>query len=111
MDGQSVSRERLEQLLPAAYDNYQLLVTALDLMVHNRIETIRQLNQIAEELDKRHLLGNIVKVAGSATGILGAAAAATGVALTPLTLGFGLVLTAGGAAVPPSDHSQHWELT
>jgi hypothetical protein len=99
MDGQSVSRERLEQLLPAAYDNYQLLVTALDLMVHNRIETIRQLNQIAEELDKRHLLGNIVKVAGSATGILGAAAAATGVALTPLTLGFGLVLTAGGAAV------------
>ena len=99
MDGQSVSRERLEQLLPAAYDSYQLLVPALDLMVNNRIETIRQLNQIAEALDKRHQLGNIAKVAGSATGILGSTVAAIGVALTPLTLGFGLVLTAGGAAV------------
>ncbi|CAI7988698.1 hypothetical protein GBAR_LOCUS38 [Geodia barretti] len=87
MDGKSVSRERLEQLLPAAYDSYQLLVPALDLMVHNRIETLRQLNQIADALDKRHRLGNIAKVAGSATGILGSAAAAAGVALTPLTLG------------------------
>ena len=101
MDGrsQSVSRERLEQLLPAAYDSYQLLVSALDLMVQNRIETLHQLNQIADALDKRHGLGNIAKVAGATTGILGSAAAAIGVALTPLTLGFGLVLTVGGAAV------------
>ena len=105
MDGQ-VSRERLEQLLPAAYDNYQLLLPALDLMVHNRIETLRHLNQIAY---KRHRLGNVAKVAGATTGILGSVAAATGVALTPMTLGFGLVLTAGGGRQLPA--SQHWELT
>ena len=91
--------ERLEQLLPVAYDNYQLLVPALDLMVHRRIETLRLLNEIADALDKRHRDGNIVKVAGSATGVVGSATAATGLALAPFTLGFGLVMLAGGAAV------------
>ena len=104
----SVSRERLEQLLPVAYDNYQLLLPALDLMVHNRIETLRHLNQIAY---KRHRLGNVAKVAGATTGILGSVAAATGVALTPMTLGFGLVLTAGGGGGRQLPASQHWELT
>ena len=98
-EGRSVSLERLEQLLPVAYDNYQLLVPALDLMVHRRIETLRLLNEIADALDKRHRDGNIVKVAGSATGVVGSATAAIGLASAPFTLGFGLVMLAGGAAV------------
>ena len=95
----SVSRERLEELLPVAYDSYQLLVLALELMVQNRIETLRQLHQIADALDKRHRQGNIVRAAGSATGVASSIVAALGVTLTPFTLGFGLVLVAGGATV------------
>ena len=92
----SVSLERLEQILPAAYDNYQMLVPALDLMVHLRIETLAQLNRIADALDRRHRDGNLVKAAGSATGVVGSATAAVGLALTPVTMGFGLVIMAGG---------------
>lgn len=94
----SVSLQRLEQILPAAYDNYQLLVPALDLMVHLRVETLSQLNHVASELDKRHHNGNIAKIVGSSVGVVGSATAAAGIALTPFTLGAGLFLTVGGAA-------------
>ena len=95
----SVSMERLEQILPAAYDSYQLLVPALNEMVHYRVETISQLNLIADALDKRHHTGNIVKVAGSATGTAGSAMAAAGAALTPFTGGLGVLLLSGGLVV------------
>jgi hypothetical protein len=95
----SVSLERLQQILPAAYDKYQLLVPALDLMVHYRVETISLLNEVAEDLQKRRRGGNLVKVAGSATGVVGSGMAAGGLALTPFTFGFGLLFMAGGAAV------------
>ena len=95
----SGSMERLQQLLPTAYDKYQLLVHALEQMVANRIETLSQLNRIADELDKRHRTGNIVKVVGTATGTAGTAVAAAGAALTPVSLGFGLAFVVGGAVV------------
>ena len=99
MAAKSVSRERLEQILPAGYNRYEQLVIALDLMVHNRIETISQLNSVADELDKRHRSGNIVKVVGAATGAAGGAAGAVGIAAAPLSFGIGLVFFAGGAIV------------
>ena len=95
----TVSMERLVEILPAAYDNYQLLVLALEQMVHYRIETLSQLNRIADELDKRHRVGNIVKVAGTATGTAGSAVAATAVALAPFTGGSTLVFMVGGGLV------------
>ena len=99
MAAKSVSRERLEQILPAGYNRYEQLVVALDLMVHNRIETISQLNSVADELDKRHRSGNIVKVVGAATGAAGSVAGAAGAAAAPFTFGIGLVFLAGGAIV------------
>ena len=95
----SVSLERLQQILPAAYDSYQLLVPALEHMIHCRIETLSQLNRVADELEKRRRGGNIVKVASSAVGLAGGAVAALGVAVTPVSMGFGLLVVAGGAVV------------
>ena len=97
--GGSVSLERLQQILPVAYDNYQLLVPAMELMLQYRIESLSQLNRVADEFEKRRRDGNIVKAVGSATGVLGSATAAAGAALTPFTLGAGLLLVAGGTAV------------
>ena len=95
----SVCLERLEQILPAAYDNYLQLVTSLDLMIYYRIDTLQQLNRVAAELDKRHHSGNIVKLVGSATGVVGSLTAAAGVALAPITMGAGMVLLISGTAV------------
>ena len=97
--GKSVSLERLEQILPAAYDNYKKLVPALELMIHYRIETLEQLHRIASELEKRRRGGNVVKLAASIAGVTGTAIATAGVALTPATLGAGLLIFAGGSAV------------
>ena len=96
----SVCLERLEQILPAAYSNYQLLVPALDLMIHYRIETIRQLNCVAKDLDERHRGGNIAKLVGSAAGIAGSTAAFAGAALTRTPFkGLGLVFIAAVASL------------
>ena len=89
---------RLEQILPAAYDSYQLLVPAMQLMLHHRVETLLQLNLIADELDKRHRQGNIAKLVGGGVGVIGSATALAGLALTPFTAGAGLLLVAGGTA-------------
>jgi hypothetical protein len=95
--GRSVSLERLQQILPVAYDNYQLLIPAMELMVQYRIESLSQLNRVAKGLKKRHRDGNIVQILGSATFMAGAGATAAGIVLAPL--GAGLLLMAGGAAV------------
>ena len=68
-------------------------------MIQYRIETLSQLNCVADQLEKRRREGNIVKVASSAVGVAGTATAAAGAALTPLTLGFGLLSFAGGATL------------
>lgn len=94
--GKSASLERLEQILPAAYGNYQLLVPALGIMVQYRIETLTQLHYVADMLDERHRKGNIAKVVGSATGLAGSATAASGVVLFPVTVGLAAPLVAGG---------------
>ena len=91
-----VSRERLQALLPTAYDNFQLLRPAMDHMVHLRVETISQLNNLARELDKRHRDVNIAKVVGSSVGVAGAAATGFGVALTPFTFGGSMLLLVPG---------------
>ena len=106
----SVCLERLEQILPAAYSNYQLLVPALDLMIHYRIDTVRQLNCVAKELDKRHHSGNIAKLVGSAAGIAGSTAAFAGAALTPF-MGLGLVVTLAGLPSRASEPLPRSELT
>ena len=95
----SVSLERLQQILPAAYHRYRELVPALELMIQYRIETLSQLNHVADQLEKRRRGGNVVKVVSSAVGIAGTATAAAGAALTPVTLGFGLAILAGGATL------------
>ena len=97
--GKSVSLERLEQILPAAYDKYQLLVPALELMVHHRIETLKQLNYVADKLDERRHKGNVAKVVGAAVSVTGSATAAVGAAASPFTLGAGLFLVVGGATL------------
>ena len=93
----SPSMARLEQILPAAYDSYQLLVPAMQLMLQYRVETLSQLNLIANELDKRHRRGNIAKLVGCSVGVIGSATAAGGIALTPFT-GAASLLIAGGTA-------------
>lgn len=95
----SVSMARLEQVLPAAYDNYQLLVPAMELMLQYRIETVSQLNRIADELDKRHRQGNIAKIVGSSAAVIGSVTALAGVALTPFAAGPGALLIVGGTGV------------
>ena len=94
-----MSLERLEQILPAAYDNYQLLVLALQLMVNHRIETLEQLNYVANKLDERHRKGNIAKLVGSLAGMAGSGIAATGVVLSTVTVGAATPVIAGGVAL------------
>lgn len=95
MEAKSISLERLEQILPAAYDNYQLLVPSLELMLHRRIVTLQELNRVANELDRRHKRGNVAKVVSSGVGLAGSAAAATGIALAPFTAGVSAPVSAG----------------
>lgn len=104
MDGvkRSVSMERLEQILPAAYDNYQRLVPALEHMIHLRVETLSQLNGVADELDKRHRQGNIAKLVGSGVGVIGSATALAALAMTPFTAGTSLLIAGGAAGVATS---------
>lgn len=93
---EQVSPKKLERILTAAYDKYKLLVPALELMIHYRIETLRQLNDVANKLDKRHRSGNIGRLVGAATGLAGTGVAATGVVLSPFTAGAAAPLIAGG---------------
>ena len=100
----SISLERLEQILPAAYDNYQLLVPSLEQMLKYRIDTLLELNRVADELDRRHKKGNVAKVVSSGVGLAGSAAAAAGIALAPFTAGVSAGVTVaiigvGGATV------------
>ena len=94
----SFSMARLEQILPAAFNSYQLLVPAMQSMLHHRFETLSQLNQIADELDKRQRQVNIAKLVGGGVGVIGSATAAAGVALTPFTAGAASFLIGGGIA-------------
>ncbi|CAN0126600.1 unnamed protein product [Lampetra fluviatilis] len=64
-----------------------------------RIEVLKMLASMIVELKIRARDGNISKVAGSSTGIVGGALAITGLALIPVTFGASLGLTIAGTVM------------
>ena len=95
----AVSAARLSHLVRGSYDCYQELHTELKKLVEYRKETIRVLNEIAEQLDKVHKDVNIAKMTGSTVGIVGGATAIVGAALIPVTMGVSTILVGVGSGV------------
>ena len=92
-----VCAARLSHLVRGSYDRYQELDTELKKLVECRKETIRVLNEIAEQLDKVHKDVNIAKMTGSTVGIVGGAIATVGAALIPFTVGVSTILVGVGS--------------
>ena len=95
----SLSRQKLNRLLPRSYSSYTELVVEVKKLMRYRAETIQQLNWVADELDERHRDVNIAKLVGSGAGVIGAGIAGFGIVITPITLGAGAIVAVAGGAV------------
>ncbi|CAI7988696.1 hypothetical protein GBAR_LOCUS37 [Geodia barretti] len=93
----SVSRQKLDGILPESYADYTKLVAEFEKLMEYRAETISAMNSVADELDRRHRDTNIAKIVGSSVGVLGAVAGAVGgvgLALVPFTAGLSATVAA-----------------
>ena len=93
----SVSRQKLDGILPESYAKYTELVAELEKLMEYRAETTSAMNSVADELDRRHRDTNIAKIVGSSVGVLGAVAGAVGgvgLALVPFTAGLSATVAA-----------------
>ena len=90
----------LDYLLLSVYECSERLAKDIQRLHYVRQYTLAQLYGIIEELDKHHFNVNISKLVGSSVGIAGGVLSVLGIALSPVSLGTSLVLTAigGGAA-------------
>ena len=98
----SVSRKKLNKLLPESYATYTELVEEMEKMVEYRAETIERMNSVANELGRRHHETNIAKLVGTSVSILGTAGAAVGsvgLALVPFTAGLSATVAAVGGGI------------
>ena len=98
----SVSRKKLNKLLPESYATYTELVEEMEKMIEYRAETIERMNSVANELDRRHRDTNIAKLVGTSVGVLGTAGAAVGgvgLALAPFTAGLSATVAAVGGGI------------
>ena len=99
----SVSRQKLDRILPESYAKYTELVAELKKLMEYRAATTSAMKSVADELDRRHRDTNIAKIVGSSVGVLGTVAGAVGgvgLALVPFTAGFSatVALFAGGVS-------------
>jgi hypothetical protein len=83
-------RQELDKLLVNSYETYVELVKELKQMMEYRAETIKEMNSVADKLDRRRRDANIVRLAASTSSVLGAAGVVLA-ALAPVT---------GGASAP-----------
>ena len=98
----SVSRQKLDGILPESYADYTKLVAEFEKLMEYRAETISAMNSVADELDRRHRDTNIAKIVGSSVGVLGAVAGAVGgvgLALVPFTAGLSATVAAVAGGV------------
>ena len=79
------------QFLVNSYETYVELVKELKQMMEYRAETIKEMNSVADKLDRRRRDANIVRLAASTSSVLGAAGVVLAIALAPVT---------GGASAP-----------
>ena len=84
-------RQELDNLLVNSYETYVELVKELKQMMEYRAETIKEMNSVADKLDRRRRDANIVRLAASTSSVLGAAGVVLAIALAPVT---------GGASAP-----------
>ena len=84
-------RQELDNLLVNSYETYVELVEELKQMMEYRAETIKEMNSVADKLDRRRRDANIVRLAASTSSVLGAAGVVLAIALAPVT---------GGASAP-----------
>ena len=93
-------RQELDKRLLTSYDTYVELVKELRQMMEYRAETIAQMNTVANALDRRRREANMVRLAASGTGVLGAAGVVLAVVFAPVTGGVSAPLgLAAGAAM------------
>ena len=86
-DAREAWNQKKNRLMLEASESYEDFLDELDLMKQYRADSVKVLNSVADEIDKRRLEVNIAKLVGASVGVLGAAVAATGVALVPFTGG------------------------
>ena len=100
------SRTGNKQLNFRSYSEMEKLLTTLrELIVKSRlwyverINTVRILRELADDILKHHFNVNVAKIAGSSSAIGGFALIATGFALAPFTFGSSVILSAVGGAL------------
>ena len=97
-DAREAWNQKKNKFMLEASGSYENFLDEFDLMKRYRADSVKVLNSVADEIDKRRLKVNIAKLVGASAGILGAAVAATGIALIPFTAGISAVV-AGVAGV------------
>ena len=82
-----------------ASDSYEKFLHELELMEEYRADTVKVLNSVADEIDKRRRKTNIAKLVGASVGVVATPVAATGIALIPFTGGASAVVAGVTAGI------------